>query len=68
MKSVSVLHSSVKACIVTNLAMKTAAGPLTMVERALWMWGGCDLASRRELYEQSCQVQGRECSATSAME
>jgi hypothetical protein len=27
---------------VTNLAMKTAAGPLTMVAKELWMWGCCD--------------------------
>jgi hypothetical protein len=66
MKTVSLSHYSVIACIVTNLAMKTAAGPLTMVAKALWVWGSCDLASRRELYEQSCQ--GCERSATIAME
>lgn len=31
----SASHSSVNECMVTNLAMKTAAGPLTMVAKAL---------------------------------
>jgi hypothetical protein len=66
MKTVSLSRSNANVCIVTYLAMKTAAGPLTMVAKELWVWGSCDLASRRELYEQSSQ--GRECYAQQRVE
>ena len=38
-KTVSLSHSSLSACLMTNLAMKTAAGPLAMVAKELWNVG-----------------------------